>query len=298
MSTVTIRTEDEHDQVQEHEVPWRLPEDMKLVAGDWSGKGLHVTYDGREVIEQGGTKALIQLINHLKARTDGPFTLVVEAPFEAFNIDQRQLVMDAARAAGITFKTISPRQTAWWRIDRGVVKSDKNDARAIYAIAATQGLDVLHDPAPALPEDDPWALTRKAAERELMVLRRTGNKELLWQELIKVLPKFRTLTAEQQLALGGSGGYSKAILPAAYVAARHTADIREWERLMGLYASGKPSQFRSDVFHHGWKGNKASSRKARMEAIYGDRALSVFRRNLRWLYRQVRVLDVEPPLAA
>lgn len=266
---------------------------MHIVAFDWDGKSIWVSEDGQVENVRGMTDQF-QLLDELKARTDGPFLVVCEAPFESYMPDRRQRTIQEYEAAGITLRTINPRSTAWWRINRGLEKSNEQDAAAIFNIAkhAYDHGHRLHKPAPALDENDPWAQTRKRAERELMVLRRSGQKDLLYQALVQELPKVKELTEEQQRALAGSSGYSKAILPAVYVAAKHTADIKQWERLMGLYESGKPSQFRSDIFRHGWQGNKNGSRKARFEAWYGDRALSVFRRNLRWLYRQVRNLEV------
>jgi len=267
---------------------------VKLIAFDWDGKSIWVNEDG--LFDEDGqarnTRRLgtqFDLLDELRQRDDGPFLVVCEAPFESYAVDRRQRTIDEYAEAGFDLRTINPRQTAWWRIEREIEKGNENDAAAIFNIAK-HALDhghLLHVPAPALTEDDPWVQLRKRAERELMVLRRSGRKELLWKGLVQELPKFKELTSEQQRALGGSGGYSKAILPAVYVAARHTTDIRQWERLMGLYSSGKPSLFRSDIFHHGWQGNKNASRR-RDSGL----TLSQYRRNLRWLYRQVKDLEV------
>jgi hypothetical protein len=281
---------------------------MKIIAGDWDGTAVHISEDGNpdHVYK---LRDQFELLKALDDRSDGPFVAVLEAPFEAYNRARHQQTLDAFEHSVHELRTISPRSTSNYRIEHKwdgekwidyrwekpetPPKTDAIDAAAIWQIATRRGVENLHIPAPQLADDDPWAKLRADAELELMKLRRTGRKTLLYKELRNHLPRFRDLPDERQRALGGTAGYSTALLPAVYVAARFTSDQREWERLMGLYESGKPSQFRSDVFHHGWGGNKKVSRR-RDSGL----TLSQFRRNLRWLYRQVKDLEIEVPEAA
>lgn len=253
-----------------------------LVAFDWDGKAIHVTENGEVVFEMRDQFELLD-----SGRLAVPTLVVTESTFESYDPDRRQRTIDEYRRQGHDLRTISPRLTAWWRIERGIEKSDDNDARAIWHIANDPNQH-LKKPSPAMPKDHPWNQVRAEAERTLMVLRRSGAKDQLHKNLVEQLPKFKDLPEDLQKALGGKGGYSKAIVPAVYVAATYTNNIKEWERLLGLYASGKNSQFRSDIYHHGWKGNATASRRRDSGLTLTD-----YRRGLRWLYRQVKDLRVE-----
>jgi hypothetical protein len=271
---------------------------LRTVAFDWDGKAVHVSEDGilEHVYDEPDQFVLL-------ARFLEPTQFVTESTIESYDPDRRRQTIEGFASAGHDLRTISPRLTGWWRAERGLPKSNAQDAVAIYHIA-TNGR--THLKRPSLDVDEAWTVLREEAEYEIMVLRRSGRKDLLWERLVERLPRFRDLTPIRQRALGAGGNYSKSILPAVYVAATYTRNnIKAWERLMGLYGAGKNSQFRSDVYNWGLApkltkvpvpGQTTATGRPKMRVktpieIEGM-TKSDYRRELRWLYRQVRRLEI------
>jgi hypothetical protein len=243
---------------------------LPVVAFDWSGKAVHVTFDGVNVTKMRSEFELV-------AQLTEPHRIVCEASLESYDPDRRTQFIETCAAQGHDLRTVSQRLTSWWRIERDIEKSDEADARAIYALA-TDGRQHLKRPGPLLdPEVDEWAARRAKAERELMVLRRSGRKDAYAKRIVKLLPKPKTLDPTVRLSLcGSSSSYSLATVAACAMAVEHTTTKREWEKLLGLSASGKNSQFRSDLYRHNWRHRRKT-----------DLTLSEWRRSLRWLYHHL-----------
>lgn len=277
---------------------------MKLVAVDWDGKAVWVSEDG----DQAHVYNLRDQFKLLDRLTD-PTLVVLESTFESYDPDRRKRTIDEYAAAGHDLRTISPRRTSWWRIARGIEKSNEADAAAIFGIASTTRAH-LKVPSPSIPKDDDWAQLRAEAEHEIMVLRRSGRKDDFAKRLVKQLPRFKNLPDVRQAALGGASGYSLVLVAATGVAAAFTDTVKDFERLAGLYDNGKNSQFRSDFYHWGWKprlvkepvpGEVTATGRPKMRIkIFEDGrprgrdglTLSDYRRELRWLYRQLKELEV------
>jgi len=271
---------------------------LRTVAVDWDGKAVHISEDG--ILEH-----VYDLPDQfvLLSQTTEPTRFVTESTIESYDPERRQATIVAFADAGHDLRTISPRLTGWWRAERGLLKSNAQDAVAIYHIA-TNGR--THLKRPSLYVDEAWIALRDEAEYEIMVLRRSGRKDQLWEALVEQLPPFKSLTPIRQRALGAGGNYSKSILPAVYVAATYTRDnIKAWERLMGLYGAGKNSQFRSDVFNWGLAPKLTKVPVPGQTTATGRQKMTVktpieiegmtksdYRRELRWLYRQVWNLEI------
>jgi hypothetical protein len=156
-------------------------------------------------------------------------------------------------------------------------QTDREDALAIQW-AAVNG---AHLKKPAIA-DPAWTELRDRAARRFIHLRCSGEKDAYARDRISRLPPFTWQPTERRIALGPTGGYSTVIVAAVAVAAEFVTDRPGFERLTGLYAHGYPSQFRSDLMHWGW-----GRRPEKRERI----RLTVYRRELRWLFSQFKQAD-------
>jgi hypothetical protein len=192
--------------------------------------------------------------------------------------------MRLAESRDVTLLTVPARGNTWRRAAAGLPEktsqskqTDREDALAIQQ-AAVSGAH-LKKPGIADPE---WAALRDQAARRFMHLRRSGQKDTYARDRMRCLPPFSWQPTERRIALGPTENYSTVIVAAVGVAAEFASDRRAFERLTGLYAHGYPSQFRSDLMHWGW-GRRPDKR----ERI----RLTVYRRELRWLFGQFRQTD-------
>ena len=204
---------------------------------------------------------------------DQPTVLVGEATFESFDLAKRWSVIQRVEAEGHTLLTTPNRKTAKHRNELGLDKTDANDAITIRDIALNTA---IHLKRPNVRTDE-WAERSQAANKELRILRQSGQKDGVAEAIIPSLPDPKALPEDIRVALVGSNGkYSKTIVAAVAVAAKHTNSRREFERLVGLYVHGYPSQFRSDLHYHGFR--HANKRGATWRS---------FRKAIRWLYHEV-----------
>jgi hypothetical protein len=108
------------------------------------------------------------------------------------------------------------------------------------------------------------------------------------------------LSPIRQLALGNGKDYNLVIVAAVGVASIHARTTDEFDRLAGLYAHGYPSQIRADLHHYAWAGGNTRAKLETHLDGYGKRIIpsptvrldgltwTSYRRELRWLYRQLR----------
>lgn len=275
---------------------------MKTVYFDWSGSALAVLWDDEDTVDMTTYRSVSDLLDDLTE----PTRIVSEATFESFNLDMRREVIERAEREGHTWLTTPNRQTKRMRDRLGWTKSDAVDVQVIREIDRRSSADTLKRPVP--PPDEKDLASQIDANHELMRLRNSkvrvpsrakkgyteySKKQLLAREIIKQLPKFKTLTDTQKLALGGDK-YSECIVAAVAIAAKYSSNRREFENLAGLHGHGYPTQIRADLHFHGWanmgqiytKGKKRS-RAQRMGVTL---TLSEWRREIRWLYHHVKQL--------
>lgn len=267
--------------------------EMPLVCFDWSlNRGVVAVFDNGEVAEYPNMMKLLD-----DPDLPRPCRMVGESTFDSFNLDMRRQVIERCHIEGIELLTVPARGNKRRREAAGFsvkesqsLKIDEEDAKAIR-YAALHG---AHLKRPALPDKD-WIAKREAANNRLMELRRgsewqkkprsrgysrTSHKDVYAQNLIAKLPPFVLQPDVRKISLGPAE-YNKIIVAAVGVASEFADNRDECERLMGIYAHGYPSQFRSDLMYWGW-----GKQKKKQDNI----TLSDYRRELRWLYHQVRLL--------
>lgn len=257
---------------------------MKNYYLDWSRpRGLDVlTDDSDEVTKYPTFDALLDSIEE-------PSRIIGECTFESYEPTRRDAVIARMEIEGHEFRVFSPRQTPRVRSKMSLEKSDYNDALAIREIGRT-GL-ALKDPTSVAPIERQEKA--KAANLELRNLRRSyrqvdssrskagfkmvSEKDIYAQKIISLLPKFGSLTTEQQVAFKGTGGYSKVLIAAVAMATKHSETRKDFDHITGLYSNAYPSQIRSDVHHWRWRF------AMKTEQI----TLTDFRREVRWLYHRL-----------
>lgn len=218
--------------------------------------------------------------------------LISESTFESFNIDKRRKLVEKAKAGGHEWLVMPTRQTPRMRNELGVEKDDVNDVLAIrhYARTRPEGLKP-----PTIREDVADKIViREAANAELMVLRReyekvanksalgfkfVSHKETYAKEVSESLPDYSTLPDIRKAMLGDGKKYSAPLLAVAGVAAKHARNRKDYEYILGLYANGYPCQTRSDAHYWVWRFVKKR---------HPDAKMTDFRRELRWLYHQLK----------
>jgi len=291
---------------------------MATVFFDWSIRNgvFTLTDDDENVVVYPTLESVID-------KMDAGDTLIGEATFQSFNLDERLRLMQLAASRGINFLTTPNRLTSRARIrHRFGSKSDESDVRAIRALALERDANgEQHHLKPPASPDPFWIKRRERANRHLMALRRSGTltpavrtpnrfsftsqKEITAAAWAARLPLFSGLSQIQQLALGSGRDYSLVIVAAVGVAAIYARDTDEFDRLAGLYAHGYPSQIRADLHHYAWAGGNTRAKLVTVQ-VEGHRTApsptrrhdglrwSDYRRELRWLYRQLReIVEVE-----
>jgi hypothetical protein len=246
---------------------------------------------GLAVIGDEGWVADVQNFHSIDALLDTitePTTLVSETTFESFNVDNRMA------ALGHTWLVLPTKLTPRARAVLGLEKDDSNDVLAIRHVARTNP-DALKRPT----VDSPIAEKLTAANRELMILRRTytteaaprrkygllvrKQKDAYAETVLQFLPEYADLDDYLKVALGDGKKYSLTLVAAIAKATKHAESRREFDSLAGLHVNGYPSQIRSDLHHWRWR----FIRKARDERGANKLTISEYRRACRWLYHQL-----------
>lgn len=238
----------------------------RLVAVDWSGSGVWATFDGAEV----GTWANMEALLDELERRGGTYQVVVEATFESYEVERRELLVARARSDGHEIVGFRPHHTARRREELGLTKSDINDACVIWNLAEEGRVWAY----PILDPDPGWAAYRESVNHEYMQIRAAGEKGLLVGEAKAIIGPWRSRRDELG-ALGASSGsgYMPSGLAAACFAAKHVSSRENFERILGLHGSGYPGILRSEIHHHSYRW------AARRGIEWGE-----FRRALRRVY--------------
>ena len=247
-----------------------------------------------------------------------PHEIIGESTFESYILENRTTFAARCAREGHALRTLPPRLTPRWRRSLGLVKiggaSDDNDVAAMIELAKDETrLSVYHEP------DADQAARMRQANRYLMLLRATGEKEDGAHDIIARLPAFEDQPEVRRKALGEAFDnknhrpgfvqgwhYNSVKVAAVAVAAAFSGNQREFDQLSGLYAHAYPSQIRADLMHWGWSGGSKRGRLVKELDPSGETskpvpvvpsrrvdglALTDYRRELRWLYRQIRTLD-------
>lgn len=216
-----------------------------LLVFDWSAQVLDVTTDGEVVTQMKNIETLADSLNE-------PHKIVCESSFEPYVLGRRQGMAKLLRERGHELYTFNQRQTARRRRELELDKSNDNDARVIFDIAANTNMH-MH---PLLPDpDEEWIERRSKLNREYLHIKFNGQKpELLIKPAKAILGRFSKRTEEEQ-EMWGNGKpdkYSDSVLAAVYFTTARTRSRDEFERLLGLYQAGYPTLLRSDIHKHGY----------------------------------------------
>lgn len=287
---------------------------MNVVYCDWSiRRGIAAVWnDEDEAVFYSDLPAVINA---------GPDMIILETTFESFDLAKRAAVMAHAKRQGVELLTIPNRLTSRFRKAGGFgEKDDAVDAKAIR-FAAQSG---VHLKKPRFIEPGEDERRRKAAtaimyyrshgELTAKVISRGKNKGRVTYEfqslkddwarkLADELPEYSTLTEVQKVALGNGREYNLTAVAAVGFAAYHARNTREFDRLSGLYAHAYPGQIRADLMHYVWSGGNTRTHLngTKEDGIRkrDDITLSQFRREIRWLYHQLKdvVQKVRPEVA-
>ena len=261
----------------------------------------------------GSYPSLLGMISELRE----PHRIVLVATFESFNLTARREFIARCAVVGHKIVTVPAREMTRWRFRTGSgpkpsnqgLLTDIEDAVAIRAQAKYGG----HLKVPG--EGDPWLMTaRRDANHKLMLLRSTGamakrprspgyklipHKDAYAQDVIDMLPPFSEQPDVRQTALGKDGQYHPVIAAAVGVAAEFAATRDQFDRLAGLHVHAPGSQIRSDLMFWVWAGGNKRQHLNPETRKRDDMTLSEYRRELRWLFRQIRTargqLTLRPP---
>jgi hypothetical protein len=232
-----------------------------------------------------------------------PHEIIGEATFESYILEHRRDFTARCEKEGHILRTLPSRLTPRKRRALGMVKSDENDALAMVDLADKESrFSVYHEP-PA--DDDPELLRREGANHDLMILRASGDKDKYADGFIARLSAFKDQPEVRRKALGNGKQYNPVKVAAVAIAADYSLTQREFDQLSGLYAHAYPSQIRADLMHWGWAGGSKRPKlvkeidpsgetdkmvpvvpSARVDGL----TLTEYRRELRWLYRQIRAM--------
>lgn len=262
------------------------------VYADWGLRtGVTALFPGEEEVRlyRGGTDEFLDAL-------DGPTRIVMESTVHSFVPEDRVRFLDRCEKEGHTLLFIPPRLTGRWIRELGMDKSDFSDP-FVFRKMVESGVHLKRP----TRRDDAWEARRYEANRKLMLMRNSGQKDDYAKRLIALLPPYKDLDDVKKAALGDGKKYSTVAVAAAGVATEHVNNRAEFERMCGLYAHGYPSQIRADLHHYLYSGG-AKRGRLNGEPIsvdpkgvkkYGlrkrnDISMSEWRRSLRWLYAQLR----------
>lgn len=260
---------------------------------------------------------LATMLDDLKS----PTRIVLETTFESYDrgsVDAaRETFIRRCAAEGHEIRTWPNRLTGRWRIrmgfdpdprPKGYTKvqsyaTDLEDAKCFRAgVKAGVHLSIPHE------TDNRKEQLRIDANTRLMELRRSGSmvkvnsrdgsdkwkrtsgKDEYAKKLLPGLPVYDGLTYAQKLSFGNGKEYSLVVIAAVAVIAEHANNRDDFDFLSGLYAHAYPSQIRADLMHHQWAGGNKRIRLNPVTRKRDDLTLTDYRRELRWLYRQLKQL--------
>lgn len=237
-----------------------------------------------------------------------PSLIIGEATFESFwRETKRNDFIERCAREGHDLRTVPTRGTGQWKLreyppeqhPQFYGKNAKFPDDLACDLIRQMYRDGVHLKKPRLYDpDDPHIAVRKSANHELMILRNTkktvigprGGRNLVSAkdefatELIATLPAYQDLSDVQKVALGNGKEYSKPIVAAVGMATKYAKSTKDFDRLSGMNHHGYPSQIRSDLHLHGWWKTPKGKIPKREQIKLTD-----YRREIRWLYHQLKV---------
>jgi hypothetical protein len=149
----------------------------KILAVDFAGKGKgNVTWDGRKSLKFSTIKDVIDY-----AAANG-FDIYIERNFANFEVQDRGDIIAYAAEKGVAIRTCHPRHTSRYRGELELEKTDKNDAKVIYHMAARTE---YHFKAATACDEEHKQLSAKM-NVVLMRWRRNGRKDKMIEGLAKL----------------------------------------------------------------------------------------------------------------
>lgn len=271
-----------------------------VIGVDWSIKNGVCAYDGVDHIF---VPDLLRLLDSLTV----PSVVVLEASFDSYDVEFRELVISSFENSPHDLLTVNPRQTAAfrrkWYPDYEKVQSkdsDKFDAELIYQMVMKSNV-LFHR---ATPREHIPALFD--IKRDLMKLRRSyttrvstraatgfvkdSDKELWAKELVKRLPDYHTLDTKLQDLLGDGKSYSLVLVATVGVISRHVKSRKLFDTVAGFHGNGYPSQQRSDFYRNWHQLNKRWKKNG-----LPTRTLTEYQHATRWLFHQLKAFSDQIP---
>ena len=236
-------------------------------------KAIYYTFDGETVHTTTNLPTMLRMLTT-------PHNVYCEATFESYDLEAREQFIGACREAGHNLLTTPNRATDRYRRKNDIEKTDEADCRVIWAIAHKQGT-ALKRPSPV---DKTIKELADKAERELQLARARGTKHLLNEAAEAILGDYGELSDSQKRTLGNGKEYRGPMLAAIFSATQEASSREEFERLLGLYAHGYPSQHRADI--HNW-----ARRLEMAQAEKEERPIQPwpeYRKNIRWAYHTIK----------
>jgi hypothetical protein len=194
----------------------------------------------------------------------------LERSFANYDVATRPELLALAAERGIVVKTVPGRMTARYR--RNVLKEEKTTDKRDSQIVSMLNEQWWHISRIAAPDHVRWV---RDVNTELRNLRRTGVTHSLTDIMPGVFGRIEIATRFNLLC--GANRLPYNMCAAVIIAALVTRSRHSFERLLGLHGNGHASQFRSEVYHHGWRPNKRRRESS---------TLSEYRRQLRALRRE------------
>jgi len=227
--------------------------DRPVLGLDWSRvKGVDLYNPETDTVEQFDSLELAAV-----AHPNSLF--VLEATGESYELQRRQVVLDAFESHDVVAYCFKTQRTAWFRKAFNLPKSNAGDAKVIYRIATETTLS-LHR-FQALHETDP---IRDEVANFLMQDRYLHNGSQTEEIAGKYLKGLAVPTEYTDLIFAGKKPRKQIgrMLAVAEVVRKNHRGYREFRRQIGNYSNGYGCMARSE-FYHWWTRMVTNARLGR-----------------------------------
>lgn len=204
---------------------------------------------------------------------------VLESTGESYELQRRQIVLDAFETYDITAYCFKTQRTAWFRKAWSLSKSNAGDAKVIYRIATETKL-ALHM-FKQLVENDPIRDEIRKFLVEDRFLHDGAQSEAVAEKYLDTVQ----IPSEYKLYIYSGKNYRKQVgrfLALAEIVRQHGRGYREFRRQIGNYSNGYGSMPRSE-FYHWWTRMVTNARLDRHVA----KALNQLTDEQKLIHRQV-----------